>query len=97
MNHPPVRGHLRAIRVLLLYIGALALLAVVMATGTWWLDAAFVGLVFALLLALSLRTLFAKWHSLDANDITKHGPLAAYPESWRRWLLDEDREGKTRT
>lgn len=47
----PVRTRARAIKALFLFFGALALLAVLMVTDIWWLDAAYVGVAFALLVA----------------------------------------------
>jgi hypothetical protein len=91
-----VRTRTRAIKALFLYIGALALLAVLMSTEVWWLDAAYVGIGFALLLAFSARTLFSKWRSDGTRDVTKHGPGAAYPDGWRRWLTDDYPEAKPR-
>jgi hypothetical protein len=42
-----------------------------------------------LLIAFSVRTLFRKWRSDEAPDVTRHGPGAAYPKSWRCWLTDD--------
>ncbi len=92
----PVRTRARAIKVFLFYIGALALLAVLMATDIWWLDTAYVSVAFALLVAFSVRTLFSKWRSDEAHDVTKHGPGAAYPKSWRCWLTDDYPADKSR-
>jgi hypothetical protein len=79
----------RAIRVLLLYTGSLGLLALLMSTEVWWFDAAYLAVVFAVLLAMSGRTVLLKLRSSDANDVTKHGPGAAYPDRLRRWLTDD--------
>lgn len=86
----------RAFKVLLGFLGGLVLLAVLMSAGIWWLDAAYLGIVFALLLAFSVRTLLSKWRSSDRHDVTKHGPGAAYPDSWRRWITDDYPEEKQR-
>jgi phosphoglycerol transferase MdoB-like AlkP superfamily enzyme len=91
----PVRSRSRAIRVLLLFIAALGLLAFLVSTKIWWLDAAYLGLTFAWMIAFSVRILFARWRS-DVNDVTKYGGLAAYPKSWQRWLTDEYPEGPSR-
>ena len=84
-----VRSRARAIKVLLCFIGALALLAMLMSKEVWWFDAAYVGVAYGTLLALSVRTLFSKWRSSEGQDVTKHGPMAAYPVSWRRWVTDD--------
>ena len=84
-----IRTGSRAVRVLGLYIAALCLLAVLMSADIWWLDAAYVGMVFAVLFVLSARAVWTKWHSTDAKHVTKHGPTAAYPDGWRRWLMDD--------
>ena len=89
-----LRSRSRAIKALLSFIGALALFALLMSTEVWWLDAAYVGVLCALLLALSVRTLFSKWRSSEMNDSTKYGPMAAYPANWRRWLTDDYPEQK---
>ena len=88
MNRP-VRTKSRAVRVLLLYLAGLGLLALLMSTDIWWLDAAYLSVVVAVLFLFSVRTVFAKWRSDDSKDVTKHGPGAAYPNSWIRWLTDD--------
>jgi len=88
----------RAVRVFLFFMAALCLLALLISANIWWLDAAYVTLAFAALLVFSLRTVFAKWRSDDSKDVTRHGPGAAYPDSWRRWLTDNypDEKAKDR-
>lgn len=84
-----VRSRSRALRAFLGFIGGLCLLALLMAADIRWFDAAYVALAFGLLFVFSLRIVFAKWGSDDRKDVTKHGPGAAYPDSWRRWLSDD--------
>ena len=81
---------------LLLYVAALFLLALLMSADIWWLDAAYLAVIFAVLFVVSLRTVFAKWRSDNAKDVTKHGPGAAYPTSWIRWLTDDYPDDKTK-
>jgi hypothetical protein len=92
----PVRTKSRAVRVLLLYAAALCLLGLLMSTDIWWLDAAYLSVVFGILFLFSLRTVFAKWRSDHTRDVTKHGPGAAYPRSWIRWLTDDYADDKTK-
>lgn len=84
-----MQRHLRAIKALLCFIGVLALFAVLMATEIWWLDVVYLGIAFTFLLVLSVRVLFGKWRLSNEHDVTKHGPMAAYPVRWRRWLTDD--------
>jgi peptidoglycan/LPS O-acetylase OafA/YrhL len=67
-----VRGRSRTLRILG-YVGALAFVAALMETQIWWLDAACLGVVFAVLLVFSARTLYVKRRSSDARDLTAGG------------------------
>ena len=74
-----VRSRARAIEALLCFIGALVLLAVLMSREVSWFDAAYVGVAYALFLALSVRTLFSKWCSSEEHDVTKNTGLWPHP------------------
>ncbi len=89
MKRTPVRSRSRAFRVLLVYFGMLGALSMLMAADIWWLDAAYLSLVFALLLAFSVRSLVSRWRSEDQHDVTKYGVAAAYGQRWRRWVTDD--------
>ena len=80
-----------------MYLAALCVLALLISADIWWLDAAYLSVHFAVLFLFSLRTVFAKWRSEDSTDVTKHGPGAAYPNAWIRWLTDDYPDHKTNT
>jgi hypothetical protein len=75
------------------FAGVLALIGIASAYEIRWLDRAYIGVCFILLLAFSIRSLFTR-RSSDQYDITKHGPLSAYPISWRRWIFDDHGDKK---
>jgi hypothetical protein len=84
-----VRTQARAVRVFLAFVGSLFLVALLISANVQWLDAVYVALIFGALFVFSVRTVFAKWRSDDSKDVTKQGPGAAYPDSWKRWLTDD--------
>lgn len=84
-----VGGPSRASKALGCFLLALALFGLLASANIWWLDSLYLGLALVVLFALSIRTLLSKWSSDDRRDVTKYGPFAAYPASWRRWLMDD--------
>lgn len=84
-----VAGRSRAVKAFIGFILALAFAGLPASDNMWWLDAWYLGIVLLLLFAFSIRTLLSKWGFDDARDATRHGPMAAYPERWRRWLMDD--------
>lgn len=92
----PVRSRSRAIKVLLAYLGMLACLSILMAADIWWLDAAYLTVVFVLLLALSVRSVVSTWRPEGQHDVTRYGPAAAYGQRWRRWMTDDYPDANSR-
>lgn len=96
MNRQPVvRSRRRTLRILVLYLSALGIFAVLISTESRWLDVAWFAIAMTVLLVFSIRVLLTKSRSGE-NDATKHGPMAAYPAGWRRWVTDDYPEDKTR-
>jgi hypothetical protein len=73
------------------YIVTAGLLALLMSLDTWWIDVAYAGIAFAVLFVFSVRALLPS----RGSEITRYGPWAAYPASWRRWLTDDFPENKS--
>jgi hypothetical protein len=59
------RNRWRAIRVLLTFLAVLALLV---AAGPGWVDAAYVPAAASVLIVFSMRAVAAKWRSSDSHD-----------------------------
>jgi hypothetical protein len=51
----PVRSRSRAIKILIGFVGVVVTLALLTAAGIWWLDAAYLSVVFVLILVFSVR------------------------------------------
>jgi hypothetical protein len=79
----------RAARAFTAFLGLLIVLVLLMSLEIWWIDAAYITVSTLAMLAFSVRALVARWRSDDSRDVTKHGPSAAYPASWRRWYTDD--------
>lgn len=82
----------RGLRAFVCFLGAMTLLGITSVYEVRWIDPVFISLELVLILVLSIRTL-VKWRSSGTHDVTKHGPMAVWPGSWRRWFFDEHSAG----
>lgn len=72
-------GSYRALRALLCFMGALAVLGIAMAADAQWFDALYVVVVISVIVALSLRVIFSK----------ARGDGSMRPLGWQRWMRDD--------